>query len=277
MSKPDPSLFQIGEVAKLMGVSRKMILHYEELELLTPAHKDENSGYRYYSADNLTQIRSIRALQSLGLSLPEVREYYYDKTNIEAYIKRLTDLRTILDRNIRLLELRASERGEMIVRHATLPQQVCFCRRYICRDTAEAAVRLRETYIDTARTGLMQKNGRMFTVRMNDDPAVLDLLCCIPIDECYDGPERMAFEKIPCICIYYRGPYEGTGNAISVLKRYTEENGIVTAGHSRSVYLEGPPNRGENAKDFSEVIIPDSVIEDSAELIVDSFQIDRRI
>lgn len=27
MSKPDPGLFQIGEAAKLMDVSRKMILH----------------------------------------------------------------------------------------------------------------------------------------------------------------------------------------------------------------------------------------------------------
>lgn len=227
------------------------------MELLTPAYKDEHSGYRYYSADNLTQIRSIRALQSLGLSLPEVREYYYDKTNIEVYIKRLTDLRAILDRNIQLLELRASEQGEMIVRHATLPQQVCFCRRYPCRDTAEATIRLRETYIDAARTGLMHKSGRMFTMRMNDDPAVLDLMCCIPVDASYDGPERMVFEKTPCICIYYRGPYEGTGNAISALKQYAEENAIVTAGHSRSVYLEGPPNRGTNAKDYiTQVAIP---------------------
>ncbi len=257
MSKPDPGLFQIGEVAKLMGVSRKMILHYEELELLTPAYKDEHSGYRYYCADNLTQIRSIRSLQSLGLSLPEVREYYYDKTNIEAYIKRLTDLRAILDRNIQLLELRASERGEMIVRRATLPEQICFCRRHTCRDTAEATMALRETYIDAARTGLMQKTGRMFTVRMNDDPTVLDLMFCIPVDACYDGPERMAFEKTPCICIYYRGPYEGTGNAIDALKRYAGENAVKTAGRSRSVYLEGPPNRGKNADDYiTQVAIP---------------------
>ena len=51
--------------------------------LLTPAVKDEKSGYRYYTADNMTQIRSIRSLQSLGLSLAEIKEYYYDTTNLD--------------------------------------------------------------------------------------------------------------------------------------------------------------------------------------------------
>ena len=65
-----------------MGVTRKAILVFEDMGLLTPAVKDEKSGYRYYSADNMTQIRSIRSLQALGLTLKEIGEYYYDaKTN----------------------------------------------------------------------------------------------------------------------------------------------------------------------------------------------------
>ena len=47
MKKHDGSLFQIGEVVKLLGVTRKALLVYEEKGLLTPAVKDEESGYRY--------------------------------------------------------------------------------------------------------------------------------------------------------------------------------------------------------------------------------------
>ena len=72
MKKHDDSLFQIGEVTKILGVTRKALLVYENMGLLTPAVKDESSGFRYYSADNMTQIRSIRSLQALGLSLKEV-------------------------------------------------------------------------------------------------------------------------------------------------------------------------------------------------------------
>ena len=72
MKKYGDNLFQIGEAAKILGVTRKAILVYEEMGLLTPAVKDKDSGFRYYSADNLAQIRSIRSLQTLGLSLRNI-------------------------------------------------------------------------------------------------------------------------------------------------------------------------------------------------------------
>ena len=52
MKKHDESLFQIGEVAKMLGITRKALLVYEEKGLLTPVVKDSESGYRYYSAEN---------------------------------------------------------------------------------------------------------------------------------------------------------------------------------------------------------------------------------
>lgn len=70
MKKQDENLFKIGEIVKILGVTRKTILGYEEMGLLEPAIKDESSGYRYYTADNMTQIRSIRSLQPLVFPLP---------------------------------------------------------------------------------------------------------------------------------------------------------------------------------------------------------------
>ena len=64
MKKYKEGLFKIGEVTKIMGITRKTLLVYEDMGLLKPAIKDEESGYRYYSADNMTQIRSIRSLQA---------------------------------------------------------------------------------------------------------------------------------------------------------------------------------------------------------------------
>ena len=39
MKKYDDSLFQIGEVTKILGVTRKALLVYEDMGLLTPAVK----------------------------------------------------------------------------------------------------------------------------------------------------------------------------------------------------------------------------------------------
>ena len=119
MKKHGDSLFQIGEITKIMGVTRKTLLVFEDMGLLTPAVKDEESGFRYYSADNMTQIRSIRSLQQLGLSLKEVRDYYYDTENIDTYLERLMELRAALDRNIQMLQVRSAKQGDLTVRKTT--------------------------------------------------------------------------------------------------------------------------------------------------------------
>ena len=257
MKKHNEELFQIGEVSKILGVTRKAILVYEDMGLLTPAVKDEESGYRYYSADNMTQIRSIRSLQALGLSLKEIAAYYYDTENIDVYLQHLMELRANLDRNIQMLQVRSAKRGDMTVHKTTLPQQVCFCRRYQCRDTAEAANKLRDTYIAAAHTGKMSMTGRMFTMRMTNNPAELDLMCCIPVDGSFSGTERTEFAETAALCIYYRGPYEGTATAIRALAAYIKENGIETTGPFRSIYLEGPPSRGENSGDYiTQIAVP---------------------
>ena len=99
--------------------------------------------------------------------------------------------------------------------------------------------------------------GRMFTMRMTQDPKVLDILCCIPVEEDFDGPERMEFAETQALCIYYRGPYQETGTAIRALVQYVKENSVEITGPFRSIYLEGPPNRGENSGDYiTQIAVP---------------------
>ena len=99
--------------------------------------------------------------------------------------------------------------------------------------------------------------ARMFTMRMSQATDKLDLLCCIPMETFFDGPESREFAETPALCIYYRGPYEGTATAIRALSEYVKENDIETTGAFRSVYLEGPPNRGENSRDYiTQVAVP---------------------
>jgi len=257
MKKQDDSLFQIGEVTKILGITRKALLVFEEMGLLTPAIKDKDSGYRYYSADNMTQIRSIRSLQQLGLTLKEVAAYYYDTENIDVHLARLMELRAALDRNIQMLQVRSAKRGDLTIRKITLPRQVCFCRHYECESVFEASNVLRQTYINAVRTGKLSMLGRMFTIRMSMPTEKLDLMCCIPVDDSFDGPERTEFPETPALCIYFRGPYEETAAAIHALMAYVEEHHIEITGPFRSIYLEGPPNRGENSDDYiTQIAVP---------------------
>lgn len=63
---------RIGEVARLSGVSARMLRHYNDIELLTPSGRT-SAGYRHYDDADLRRLLEIESLRSLGLSLAEVR------------------------------------------------------------------------------------------------------------------------------------------------------------------------------------------------------------
>jgi Cu(I)-responsive transcriptional regulator len=63
----------IGEAAKLSGVSAKMVRHYESLGLL-PAVARTDSGYRQYSDKEVHTLRFIRRARDLGFSMAEIGE-----------------------------------------------------------------------------------------------------------------------------------------------------------------------------------------------------------
>lgn len=69
MSEHNSRLMSIGEVAKSLHITRRMILNYEDKGILLPDVKTGSGGNRYYTPETLTRIRAIRRLQTLGISL----------------------------------------------------------------------------------------------------------------------------------------------------------------------------------------------------------------
>ena len=63
----------IGEAAKTSGVSAKMIRHYESVGLFPEAVRTE-SGYRQYTAKEVSTLRFIRQSRDLGFSIEQIRE-----------------------------------------------------------------------------------------------------------------------------------------------------------------------------------------------------------
>ena len=64
---------QIGDAARLSGVSAKMVRHYEGLGLLPPVARTEG-GYRLYGAADVHTLRFIKRARDLGFSMDEIAE-----------------------------------------------------------------------------------------------------------------------------------------------------------------------------------------------------------
>ncbi|WP_134321808.1 MerR family transcriptional regulator [Cumulibacter soli] len=65
-------MLSIGDFARLAGVSVRMLRHYDQLGLLTPAQVDPFTGYRRYTADQLPRANQLVALKDLGFRLEDV-------------------------------------------------------------------------------------------------------------------------------------------------------------------------------------------------------------
>lgn len=126
-------LISISEMAKLHGLSRQTLIHYDTIGLFKPIAVDEK-GYRYYSRRQIPFLREICFLKSLGISLKDITNHLQarnpaqekllleqQKRNIMAEIARLNYLREAINQRLLLYEEAADaktmEMGEPFIKH----------------------------------------------------------------------------------------------------------------------------------------------------------------
>lgn len=106
----------ISEMAKLHGITRQTLIHYDNIDLFKPAKVDTN-GYRYYCKHQIPYLREICFLKSLGISLKDIQQHFQERTpENEMYllekqkqyimnqIAKLNTLREYLNQRIDLYE-----------------------------------------------------------------------------------------------------------------------------------------------------------------------------
>ena len=84
---------QIGEAARLSGVSAKMVRHYESLGLL-PRVARTDGGYRQYSEAEVHSLRFIRRARELGFSMDEIAELlglWQNRRRASASVRRVAE------------------------------------------------------------------------------------------------------------------------------------------------------------------------------------------
>ncbi|MFI5713201.1 MerR family transcriptional regulator [Kribbella sp. NPDC051620] len=65
-------MMNIGEFARLGGITTRMLRHYDALGLLVPAHVDPHSARRSYDLAQLSTLNRLLALKGLGFRLDEI-------------------------------------------------------------------------------------------------------------------------------------------------------------------------------------------------------------
>lgn len=107
----------IGEAAGKVGVTPKMVRHYESLGLLPKVHRTE-SGYRIYGEAEVHTLRFVKRSRDLGFSIPEIGELvklWQDRKRPSGSVKKVASAHLAqLDRKINELESMRKTLGHLI-------------------------------------------------------------------------------------------------------------------------------------------------------------------
>ncbi|MDD6795716.1 MAG: helix-turn-helix domain-containing protein, partial [Clostridiaceae bacterium] len=96
--------FSIGEIAKMFNISTQTLRLYDRMDLIKPAHINEDNGYRYYSIEQFIKLDCIKLCKSMGLSLEEIKGFIGNESSIKSILDITRKHQVTLENKIKELE-----------------------------------------------------------------------------------------------------------------------------------------------------------------------------
>lgn len=253
MNNKEENLFSIGEVCRILGITRRILLNYETLGLIQPDKKNGSNGNRFYTLDTITHIRIIRLFQNYGLSLKEIKDYFSGTLELSSVIHRLEELRDELDQNIKNLSAYVDTSTNEIV-EVSIPAQTLYCRTISCSNIMEKTNFLRDTALFA-----LNKYGTDFSKRQYATEYTLEnpdeTTFCISVPENSTGEGIIHLPSSRGISVNHHGCYEELHTANKQLLEYAHAYNLSHSGRFRNVYLEGPPQHKNKNLFITQVIL----------------------
>ncbi len=228
--------FMTGEMAKLHGISKQTLIHYDRIGLLSPCEVDPDTEYRYYDLGQFEDLELILILKNLGMQLKEIKSYQ-DQAPAEsrlallenqreavreklAQFKRMDDrLKGMVD-NLKLsLEIEPFSRGIKWVEECSLISKTV-APPY---DIFQLELCFKKKFWSTKVTEDMISHG--FAVVVEEGPKGEELFKKVSIPGVVDSND--AFPAGYYGYVYHKRPFETISQTRALLKSYIRNSGHV--------------------------------------------------
>ena len=97
------NLLSIGEISKLTGAGIKSLRYYERINILKPAYVSPDTGYRYYTVDQIYLVEMIRFCIELDIPLAEMTNFI-DQDGVMDFRKFFREGREVAEKKIKALK-----------------------------------------------------------------------------------------------------------------------------------------------------------------------------
>ena len=249
-------LLSIGRFARLSGLTIKALRHYDELDLLPPAHVDDDTGYRFYSLAQARDAEAIKRLRSLEVPLDEVASLLHADDRLlrerlavhRARIEgRAVETQRILAELDRLIDGKEelvpdATRMEFKLEVKEVPERrVLLARERVDADSAgEVIPRLiMETHGRLEQAGGSFAGAPICVCPFPGEDGTAELAVGWPVGE-QDLPGAETLPGGRALVLEHKGPYDQLGRSYRLMSEAMERHGLTPAGDPVEVYVSNP-------------------------------------
>lgn len=275
-------VFKIGDFSRLSLVSVKALRYYDELGLLKPARVDEFTGYRYYSASQLTRLNRILALKDLGLSLEQIallldQEPTPDQIRGMLRLKQVELRQRVIEGQARLARIESwlhafEQEDTMLSDYAVVLKHVAPLRVAQIRGVAPSMEQIGPT-LDGLFDQVMEylshqgvtSGAPPTTVYYDAEMRETDITigACIPfaghLNDSENDGEQVHVSELPAVetmaSVIHHGSFSTLAQAYHALFQWIEANGYQVSGPIRELNL-AYERGGDQSKFVTEIQVP---------------------
>jgi DNA-binding transcriptional MerR regulator len=254
-------MFKIGDFSKLTLVSIRMLRYYDEVGLFKPAEIDSFTGYRYYSAKQISTLNLIVSLRDMGFNVSDIAIALKEQSddNLKVLLKQ-KEVEIEINNAIKNLKKERINMNYNVSIKSVPSYKIISLRDTIPAYNAEGMLwdrlgrYMEEKRISCSNICYATYHDEGYTEGPVDVEVVMEIQKLLTDADGFTFKESEPIEKAASILV--PGEYENIASAYNFLGKWIEENGYAIAGATRQLPIKGPWNE-TNSKDYlTEIQMP---------------------
>jgi DNA-binding transcriptional MerR regulator len=264
-------VLKIGEFSRLTQVSIKTLRHYDQVGLLKPAAVSPESGYRYYSANQLPRLYRILALKDLGFPLDKIGEALEERITPDV-LRGMLMLRRVeqetrvheeserlarIGAQLKLIESEGVVAGDVVLKHLA-PQWIASIRDVI--STHRAIGGLFEKLYHALESLASESMGVALWHDLEYKDRDLDVEVGVYLNQPVQACEQISTHQLSGVIAastIHHGAFSRIGEAYRTLLRWLEANQYRPSGPTRELFLRvAVPVSREDESNITEIQVP---------------------
>lgn len=115
--------FKVGDLAEMFDMSVRALRLYDKMDLYKPEYIDEQTGYRYYTADQIPLLNTILVFKAMGVKLYQIKHLVDNGINPEELIKIMSERRDFWEKQIEIAKFNIENIDKIMAAASTKLEQ----------------------------------------------------------------------------------------------------------------------------------------------------------